>query len=192
MTEVTSILSGSDNLWKYLFTMGVLLISISIIYPLKQSEIIDLKVMDLRTDSKITAQKIKQLKDDNHEFILYKNIANREIDSLKSLKVNKLILEKIDLIKSEIGQERKKIKEKILNIELLIIENEGKENHVVVLESQSKKYKMYFQIGFWFGVAIMLIGLVKWCIATIASDKLRWKELGLNETSLFKNPFTKK
>jgi hypothetical protein len=62
MTEISGILSGSDNLWKYLFTVGVLLIAISILYPLKQSETIDLRVIDLYTDSKSLDQKIKHLK----------------------------------------------------------------------------------------------------------------------------------
>lgn len=181
MTEISGILSGSDNLWKYLFTVGVLLIAISIFYPLKQSETIDLKIIDLYTDSKRLEQKIKHLKEDNVTFNNYLNIATKEVDSLRTLKNQATILLRISTIETEIASEKKMIKNKIRELQLLIIENQGKENYIVELKNQSYKYKKFFYLGVILGIILLLLGLYKWLMATTASDKLRWKELGESE-----------
>jgi hypothetical protein len=144
MTEISGILSGSDNLWKYLFTVGVLLIAISILYPLKQSETIDLRVIDLYTDSKSLDQKIKHLKEDSETFNNYLNIATKELDSLKSIKNQAKILTRISNIESEIATERKIIKNKIRELQLFVIENQGKEDYILELKKHSSNYKKFF------------------------------------------------
>lgn len=186
MTEISGILSGSDNLWKYLFTVGVFLIAISILYPLKQSETIDLRIIDLYTDSKSLDQKIKHLKEDSETFNSYLNIATKELESLKSIKNQTKTLTRISNIESEIASERKTIKNKIRELQLLVIENQGKEDYIVELKKHSKNYKKFFYLGFILGSILLLWGLFKWLMATIASDKLRWKELGETEKSNLK------
>lgn len=189
MTEVTSILSGSDNLWKYLFTVGVLLIGLSILYPLKQSHLIDLQVIELKTDSKSLKQKVNHLKEDNNAFNVYLSIANLEIDSLKAIKNLSSASSRVLLIESEIAKERKVIRSRIRELQLLVIENQGKEDIIRELREQSSDYRKYFYVGLTFGTVILILGLYKWCMATIASDKLRWKELGESERKVVKEIF---
>ncbi len=181
MTEVSGILSGSDNLWKYIFTVGVLLIALSILYPLKQSEIIDLQIIDLNTNSKSLVLKIKHLKEDIAAFSKYLSIATQDLDSLKMLKNQSSVLSKISSIESEIALERKVIQNKIRELQLLVIENKGKEDYIIELQKHSGNYRIYFYLGFVFGAVLLLWGIYKWLMATIASDKLRWKELGESE-----------
>ena len=186
MTEISGILSESDNLWKYLFTVGVLLIAISILYPLKQSETIDLRIIDLYTDSKSLDLKIKHLKEDTESYNSYLNIATKELDSLKSIQNQAKVLTRIGNIESEMATDRKIIKNKIRDLQLLVIENQGKEDYIVELKKHSSNYKKFFYLGFILGIILLIWGLYKWLMATIASDKLRWKELGETEKSNLK------
>ena len=186
MIEGANILTGSDNLWKYLFTVGTVLLSLSILYPLKQSEIIELNIIELNTDSKKIGIRIKNIKSDQNQFSKYLEFAQAEIDTLSSSGDNDSIYKKVENIQIEIAEERKKLKVKIRNLQLLNTENQGKEDYILKLQEQSKNYKLYFKFGLIFGIVFMVIGLFKWVMATWANDKLRWNELGTTERKTLK------
>lgn len=82
MNDFSNILSGSDNLWKYLFTVGILLIFISIYYPLQKSEEINLEIIELNTDSQILNKKIEYLEKEVSELKYSLKKSNFVIDSL--------------------------------------------------------------------------------------------------------------
>lgn len=186
MTDYSDILGGSDNLWKYLFTVGVLLISLSIFYPLRKSEEINLKIIELKTDSELIAKKIDHLKKDQMSFEKYLELSGKEIDSLKIRQDSIDANNQIKNILNEISQEKKIVKDKIRELEVLIISNFGKESYIRELKSQSERYNLYFALGLWVGIILVIVGLLKWIVATIASDKLRWKELNENEFDFLK------
>lgn len=192
MNDFSNILSGSDNLWKYLFTVGILLIFISIYYPLQKSEEINLEIIELNTDSQILNKKIEYLEKEVSELKYSLKKSNFVIDSL-SLKnweteINKIQGELIDNI--NVAKERTK------ELQLEIIKNQGKENYINELQKQSNFYKGFFRIGIIIGFIMVIIGLYKWTIASFVSDQLRLQKLNPEEKEklflIIKNNFLKK
>jgi|LakMenEpi03Aug12_release.lakeMendotaPanAssembly.Ray.scaffolds.fasta_scaffold306299_1 hypothetical protein len=73
----TSFLSGSENLYKYLVTMGILLVFLTVYYPLKEKQLLELKTNELEIEvkklnlsiqfNKISVLKIRQVRNKNHK-----------------------------------------------------------------------------------------------------------------------------
>ncbi len=56
----TSFFSGSENLYKYLVTIGLLLIVLTVIYPLKEKQDLEILKITLEKDAKALSYKIKE------------------------------------------------------------------------------------------------------------------------------------
>ncbi|MCB0537618.1 MAG: hypothetical protein KDE33_08830 [Bacteroidetes bacterium] len=142
----TSFFSGSENLYKYLVTMGILLIVLTVYYPLKEKQ--QLEIIRIQLENEVSSLNFK---------------INENAKNLKSLKKDGVSNDKNDLLK-EI---------EALNVENNInqIAAENKYAEILIRRKYITLYKIIFWIFFPIGIFLTTFGFVKWKNAKKDEDK---------------------
>jgi hypothetical protein len=143
-----SFFSGSENLYKYLVSIGLLLVVLTVYYPLREKQ--ELEILTIQLESALKA-------------LDYKITSNQK--SVSSLKVNanggvidKQLLNELDKLNQENN--------------LSQIETEKKYSEIQF----RRKYINLYGLMCWFfipiGTIIMIFGFVKWKTAKETDDKI--------------------
>lgn len=165
-------------------TVGMLLIGISVLYPLEKRNDIELKrnqlISELKIDSIENSFFINELNEtinkDSIDFLKATSIKTqitktkiktkriklqRDLDDLLNVKINKINeLEKLEL-------------EKLKNS----IKLKYKNQEIALLENQSEQFGKYYSWCFWTGILISLFGFIFWlCQSIIEFNKKRKTE----------------
>lgn len=100
-------LPSTDNFFKYLLTIGLLLIVFTIMYPIQKQKEVDIEILDYSNDVEILNLKIKRFEDIVNTFSSVKSSLQSELDSLKLLeaKSNILIAQKIENVRIQKKQQ---------------------------------------------------------------------------------------
>ena len=142
-----SFFSGSENLYKYLVTVGILLIVLTVYYPLKEKQ--DLEVLSIKTKNDL---KILEFKIDQNE----KEVANFS-KRKEGIAIN--IAERLRKIQFE---------NKIQQIEL-----ENKVCELQTRDSYIALYRIIFWIFFPVGIVLIIYGFIKWHKSKRIDDDIR-------------------
>lgn len=146
-----SFFSGSENLYKYLVSIGILMLVLTIYYPLKQKQDLEVLKLNLESDMKVLNLEINENKK-KVEFL-----ENAILDKTISLVEKKKNLDEIKLKQKENEINQVKSKAKIDEI-----------------ASRTKYIKIYDRL-FWIasiaGIILILFGFVRWISAKRNEDK---------------------
>lgn len=156
----TNFLSGSENLYKYLVSVGLLLVVLTVFYPLKEKQEIQIETICLEKDLAVLNHKIK----DNYSRVqsLKKDSTNRNIEIIKV--IEKLNFENhISQIKAE--NKRTEINERNIHISL---------------------YDKLFWIFFPIGVILIVFGFFKWLNSKKTDDAILSLEKQIKELEVKK------
>lgn len=147
----SSFFSGSENLYKYLVSIGLLLIVLTVYYPLKEKQELEIKVIQLEIG-------VKTL---NHSIV----------ENQKNAKLLQLFI-------SKNGKTNESL-EKLNNIERLNNENhinqlqtESKFSEILVRQKYINLYNILFWIFFPIGILLTLFGFIKWNIVKKYDDNI--------------------
>jgi hypothetical protein len=147
----SSFLSGSENLYKYLVSTGMLLIVLTVFYPLKEKQEIEIETIKLEKDVLKLNFEIK----DNFKKVNYiKNIKKKN----NTLKLNGIYVNKLDIIN----------KQNHLNQ----FELEKKNDEIKKRKSHIKLYNYLFWVFFPIGVFLALYGFIKWFKSKKIDDEI--------------------
>lgn len=147
----TSFFSGSENLYKYLVTVGLLLIVMTVYYPLKEKQELEILTIKIENDLNTLNYKIRE-NSKNVENL--KKTISRNGSSSES---NKLLTELDNL-----NQEN--------NINQFEIEKKFEE--IKCRRSYISLYKWIFWIFFPLGILLSIFGFVKWKSAKKYDDNI--------------------
>lgn len=81
-----SLLPGTDNFFKYLLTLGFVMIAFGLLYPLKKKQELALQEIDIRMQLEKMGEEIKHLQADATNLKHFETAIQSEIDSLKALR----------------------------------------------------------------------------------------------------------
>lgn len=134
--------SGSENLYKYLVTIGILMLVLTIYYPLKEKQELEILRINLKSELKVLNLEIK----DNNKNVneLTKYVTQKNISETQK---NKLFL--------EISQNQK-------TNEIKQIKADGK---LVEIKNRDKYIKIYdnlFWVFIFTGSVFIVVGFIKW------------------------------
>lgn len=176
--ESSSLLSGSDNLFKYLFTVGAVMIVTSIIYPLQKKQEIEIQINHLLKESELLNYEVVSLKKDyqrsKREF---KDISDK-LSSMYNVS-GKVVKEH-----EQFMQLRRKNNELIQNlksryreleIKNIIMQNE--QSKIDLLKKHANSYNGYYLFVKWVGIFFLLFGLFGWMVSTFIQEKMNWINL---------------
>lgn len=170
--------SGSENLYKYLVSIGILMLVLTIYYPLREKQQLEILKINLQSELKILNFELSQNKNDVVE--LKNSINEKNIDSHKK---NKLIFElsknqKINTIKQFKADEK-------------AIEIKSRERYVSIYDS-------LFWAFIVAGSVLVIFGFFKWykskkvddekCKIEVEMLKLKLAQERLNNTNVTTAP----
>ena len=145
-----SFFSGSENLYKYLVTVGILLMVLTVYYPLKEKQ--DLEVLSIKTKNEL---KILEYKiDRNSKYVT-------------------LLNERKNGVSFEIAEEVRKIQ---YDNEIKQIELTNKVTELETRNSYIQLYKIIFWIFFPLGILLIIYGFIKWYKSKRVDDDIRQLE----------------
>lgn len=137
----TSFFSGSENLYKYLVTMGLLLMVLTVYYPLKEKQELEIVKIQLENDVKSLNYKIKENA---------KSVNNLRVSISKGGTTieNKELLQAIDKLNND--------------NHLSQIESEKKFAETTIRAKYIKLYNVLFWLFFPIGIFLTVFGFIKW------------------------------
>lgn len=138
----TSFFSGSENLYKYLVTIGTLLIVLTVYYPLKEKQ--ELEILTIKIKNELLIINCK-LEDNKKELENFKKTNNDKSISIDNKRKAFLKIKEIDA-KNRINQ--------------LSIENKNEE--LICRKSYINIYNIVFWIFFPIGIFLIIFGFIKW------------------------------
>lgn len=137
----TSFFSGSENLYKYLVTIGLLLIVLTVAYPLREKQELEILKITLENDAKTLSYKIKE---NNKNIAILKELINKNGNSEDNLKT----LAEIDKRNQENN--------------LSQINSEKKLSEIEIRTKYIRYYNLMFWIFFPIGIVLSIFGFIKW------------------------------
>lgn len=156
----TSFLSGSENLYKYLVSVGILLIALTVFYPLKEKQNIEIKTIGLEKELSKLNLKIK----DNYKKVLELKKDTISIPKEKIEEIEKINLEN-HLNQIEVEKSNDEIKKRKKHISL---------------------YYKLFWIFFPLGIILTIYGFFKWLKSKKTDDEILKLEKRLKELEVEK------
>lgn len=156
--------SGSENLYKYLVSIGILMLILTIYYPLKEKQQLEILKIKLESDHKVLNFEIKDNKKNLDDLI--KSIEHNNIDSFKKEK-----------LLSEIDQKQKENQIKQINADGKIIELENREKYIRI-------YNRLFWVFIIVGSGLVIFGFFKWYKSKKIDDKKSGIETDILELKL--------
>ncbi|WP_265131240.1 hypothetical protein [Chryseobacterium oranimense] len=156
--------SGSENLYKYLVSIGILMLVLTIYYPLKEKQELEILKIKLESEQKVLNFEIKDNKKNLDDLI--KNINKKNIEPFQK---EKLLL--------EISQKQKNNEIKQINADGKIVELENREKYICV-------YDRLFWIFIIVGSGLVIFGFFKWYKSKKIDDKKSEIETDILELKL--------
>lgn len=165
-TNLSNFFAGSENLYKYLVSIGMLLIVLTVYYPLKEKQELEILKIKLEEDVQILNFRIKE----NQINIL--NLQDR-------VEQNNTDIELLNAIE-KINHDN----------HINHIECKQKYSEIIARQSYIKLYNMLFWIFLPTGVIITLFGFIRWYRVKRIDDKmakLNYKKLQFEVNLLEQN-----
>ena len=177
MNQLASLISTStENLYKFLFINGMILVILSMFYPLDQKNKIELDKIEHNKNIDLLNKQISFLKNDVFEAQKKSNETLIFLDSLSkinTLEAKAKIKIRKDAFNSSIDS-LKRIKE---NIDLKIINVESNRRKIIELSKQADNYSRYSIFFLIFGIIFFIVGLFGWYRGTKSLDELTKLEI---------------
>ncbi len=144
----TSFFSGSENLYKYLVTIGILLIVLTVYYPLNEKQSLEILIIQLEKDVKLLNYKINQ-NAKNLKLCVSQNIKSKN---------NIKILEDIQKLNNENYYRQ--------------LDSERKYSEISIRKGYIKLYNIMFWFFFPIGIYLTIFGFIKWKNAKKFDDNI--------------------
>lgn len=192
MVDLNSLFSGNDNLFKFLFVGGLVMVFFAISYPLQKKQDIELETNTFNQQASLLNKEIGDL---NTTIKLKSKESSLTILEIKSLQkyrtkvsapIRISINRKIELLKQANINSTDSLNTTLQEIKVKKIVLDYNQKRIELLETHSNEFSKY---SFWlttFGCIFSLSGLIPWCISCVITEKLKIKELKLKTKELNK------
>ena len=163
MVNLNNLIPTSENLFKYLFISGTILIVFAFVYPFQKEKELDLERVELNKNFNITRLKYES-NEIQIENIIRKSSQNKAYtDSLNGLK--KLTENQISKIKSLAHKNDSMAKVAMtleLNKGILKAEIEAQNEKVETLKKYQSTFSRYKFVFITMGTFMLVVGFIKW------------------------------
>jgi preprotein translocase subunit Sss1 len=180
--DLSSLFAGVDNLFKFLFIGGLVMLMTSMFYPLQKEQELEIEINNYNQEVKLLNRDLGELKTDINNL----NISAVKVEShLKSLaklhsrnksKDASITLE-IKGIKDGFKNSYDTLYKKKQTTEIKEILLEFNKSKITLLRKYANAYDDYAEKLKYWGIGFMAIGLIGWVISTVNVERLKIKEL---------------
>jgi hypothetical protein len=168
--------SSAENLYKFLFINGTILVILSMFYPLKQKNEIDIQAIDFNKNIELVNYEIKK---QSKNIQVFKTKTDQIVFFLDSISKNRKenTADIIAKIKKEYNDGLDSISKIKQHIDKSVIELDSEKKKIIELKKQAKTYSRYSIFFLIVGVLFFTVGLIGWGNATKVLDKIKKQEL---------------
>jgi hypothetical protein len=179
--DFSNIFPSSDNLYKYLFAGGLIMILFGIVYSFEQKQRLLFESNLFNKQSAVLMEEISQIKLDLSD--LRKSINNTELRSKDSTLSQAVISD----LKKETSLNIARLKEtnNELKIKSILLDFEGE--RIIISDKLYQEVKNYKNVLIIFGSIILIYGYIGWRRYTNISDQKNKVELDLLKKKLNEN-----
>ncbi|MEO3403242.1 hypothetical protein AAFN85_05035 [Mucilaginibacter sp. CAU 1740] len=181
--DFSSLFSASDNLYKFLFVGGIVMICFSMVYPLQKKQELEIEINTYNKEAEFLNRDIEVLQAKIADCRGLKTTTMSNIRALKASKSNKKSLQvkeidkRIDSIKRTFSQNVDNLEKDIQQVKVKDIILKYNKTKIRLLQDHSDTYDCY---SIWLlisGVITGIIGLFFWSISTRNSEILKKEEI---------------
>lgn len=175
--EISSLFSwNTDNLFKFLFINGIVLVVISLFYPLQKQQ--ELELEKIKYDQKVELINIKifNLKKEMESFNLASKTIELKIDSLKKIFGNLKTSNNIKTLKEQFNRTFNNIDKSKKDIEIEELNIKSDKAKIKILIKHTEVYRQYSNCFFWGGLISFFIGLIGWSCMTFVNESFKMEE----------------
>lgn len=182
--EPLSFLSpNADNLFKFLFLNGLVMIAVGLFYPLQKSNDLEIRILEYNKKTELLEQDIIGLRDDskNLNAIVDSRIKLAEslVEKRKSLKSKSAISDinnQISELKLKTNLSYQEIKKNEDNITENQVNLKGEKKVIETLNKQVQVYDSYCIWLLFVGIFLGIIGFIGWIATTIFCEYANYKD----------------
>lgn len=198
-------LPNTDNFFKYLLTIGMLLIVFTILYPIQKQKEVDLEIVTYNTDTAILNFKLKKIEEKVAILISEKDSIQAILDGLKIIrdKSNKIEASNIEKnrisLKEYFDKNKSDLNQLLDSLSINAIKLNEQKKRIKKLESYFAFFRNYKLILLVLGFILSFIGLRYWIASVYMEEIKKSKEINDTYQSSFirhidfcKNYFTNK
>ena len=176
LQAINYISSSAENLYKFLFINGTILVILSMFYPLQQKNEIKIKTIDFNKSVEVLNYKITNQKNDVQNFQEKSKEIVALLDSISTNR-NEQTDKIIERKKVQYNKELDSIKSIQREIQLNNIKLSSEKEKILELKKQAKTYSNYSIFFLIIGGIFFIIGIIGWTNATKVLDKIKKQEL---------------
>jgi uncharacterized protein (UPF0333 family) len=180
--DFSSLFPSTDNLFKFLFLGGLIMILTAMIYPLQKSQEKEIEILSHNQQVAILNKESLTLRKNVLEIRTVLRAGIKTCESLrKSMHPgnpsNKQIRNKISNIQAEINSSVQELRNQNYELEKKIITINFNKQKIVLLQKYVKIYESYSRWFLCIGIPISTLGLFFWSLSTIKTERLKTREL---------------
>ncbi|WP_310595111.1 hypothetical protein [Flavobacterium sp.] len=176
--EMSSLFSwNTDNLFKFLFINGIVLVVISLFYPLQKQQELELEKIKYDQKVELINIKISNLKNEMETFNLTSKAIELKIDSLKKISINLNTSNKIKTLKEQFNSTFNNIDKLKKDIEIEELNIKSDKAKIKILIKHAEEYRQYSNWFFRAGLISFFIGLIGWSWMTLVNESFKKEEL---------------
>lgn len=173
MMELSGMLPSTDNLFKFLFIGGLLMVFTAMIYPMQKRQLLEVEIVSYNKEVELINNEIDEISSNVKKLKALDNTIEKDLKHLQTLRDNA----KNNTIKSKHAKEFTTLKnqymfgytaaeKKLSELKVKKIILDFNKNKITLLQNHSDEYGCY---TFWFlifGIPLALIGISGWAYST--------------------------
>ena len=175
------ILPNTDNFFKYLLTIGIILIFFAILYPLQKQQEVDLLINEYAKNLSVYNYKLDLLEQETANLEAFVVQAQEKINHLDSLKSTlqfdaDSLQEKMVELKSAFESQKEILLEKGDELKMTQISQKYEGEKIAKMETYLSSYWIFKFLFILIGVLLTLFGIRFWAASTYLEEQLKAKD----------------
>jgi hypothetical protein len=153
--DLLSLLTGSENLYKYLMIGGIGMLVLGLLYPLNKKYELICQKDSYAKEINVLNYKIDNLYDSVQNFQIRTKQIEKSLDTIKDKTI-------IQSLKDEFANTDNRYQKDLIQSHLNSFNAEYDKNRIKTLETHIGEFQVYEKIFFWGGIACSIIGIIGW------------------------------
>jgi len=173
------VMPNTDNFFKYILTVGVLMILFGLVYPLKQEQLQRVKLIEIKEQDSLLRIEIKFLQMQADDLSTLQNRTQKKVDELKRIKKNQPISkqgeydEKITSLVDNFYEKKTFGINNAHEITLKRAKLQYEQKRYIETEKQINEYFVFKSVFWGLGFILMLAGLFFWMDSTYFDERVK-------------------
>jgi hypothetical protein len=176
---MSSLVPDTDNFFKYLLTVGVLMVLFGLIYPLKQEQGLRTKLIEIKEQDSLLRIEVEFLELQVNDLDTLKNRTQQKVDELKRKKIKASKIEQVSLderillLVDNFDNKRNAGLSTAKEAKLKQAKLKFEQKRYDETNKQIKQYFLFKTFFWWVGFALMLAGLFFWMDSTYYDELVK-------------------